>query len=539
MSIRPSACRGRRRSATASARTGSSKTVSGSAECSNEWFGSDPAVGVVKVCQGAGGSAVETGWTRIAGEGESFAVNGTQTVRYGSGAAWVTKTVAGGGSVHQRRVRARPAGRCRQAMRGVVGECGGAVAVSVAIAHAGACTRAGADGRCLQPAGRGARHVIGFTERRRRHAGQLHRGRVARRSREPRRRHVQLRRRSGHDSRDVADQGADRSQHRDRRRWQGHVGRRRSDPDPEPDAARLPDQFERPDSAAHRARQRPGRRQRLRGAGPERAAVRLGLWRRRRRRDRGARRAAARDRRRVPQQRGGVARARYRRRRDLRDRLARCHRGRLALRRQHRVERRRRRPAAVERTLRQQRVPGQQCDRRRHELGRSRAAPASVTRARAVPAATAARSRSTAATTPICWSAVRASSRTPRASSPARWAARPNVTPAPHDDRPQRVRWQPRAPGRRAVHLELGAARDRRIDLQQQRRGRIRGRADRARQSRDRQQHLRRQRGDAGRRRRALPRETWTAPARSATRPSRTTARWPAAAISPRRCSVN
>ena len=72
------------------------KTVSGSAECSNEWFGSDPAVGVVKVCQGAGGSAVETGWTRIAGEGESFAVNGTRTVRYGSGAAWVTRTVAGG-----------------------------------------------------------------------------------------------------------------------------------------------------------------------------------------------------------------------------------------------------------------------------------------------------------------------------------------------------------------------------------------------------------------------------------------------------------
>ena len=73
------------------------KTVTGSAECSNEWFGSDPALGIVKVCQGAGGSAVETGWARIAGEGESFGVNGTQTVRYGSGAAWVTKTVSGSG----------------------------------------------------------------------------------------------------------------------------------------------------------------------------------------------------------------------------------------------------------------------------------------------------------------------------------------------------------------------------------------------------------------------------------------------------------
>ncbi len=105
---------------------------SGSAECSNEWFGSDPAVGVVKVCQGAGGSAVETGWARVAGEGESFAVNGTQTVRYGSGSAWVTKTVDGGGAVHATKVRrairwsaSSSNARCRR-------RCGGAVARSAA-----------------------------------------------------------------------------------------------------------------------------------------------------------------------------------------------------------------------------------------------------------------------------------------------------------------------------------------------------------------------------------------------------------------------
>jgi hypothetical protein len=72
------------------------KTVTGSGECSNAWFGSDPLFGTVKECDVAGTPSAGS-WTRIAGEGESFAVSGTQTVRYGSGSAWITKSVTGSG----------------------------------------------------------------------------------------------------------------------------------------------------------------------------------------------------------------------------------------------------------------------------------------------------------------------------------------------------------------------------------------------------------------------------------------------------------
>jgi hypothetical protein len=71
------------------------KTVSGSAECSNAYFGNDPLFGVVKQCEQMGSS--ESGWSRIAGEDEGFTVSGTQTVRYGSGSSWITKTVSGSG----------------------------------------------------------------------------------------------------------------------------------------------------------------------------------------------------------------------------------------------------------------------------------------------------------------------------------------------------------------------------------------------------------------------------------------------------------
>ena len=42
-------------------------------------------------------AAVEGGWTTIASEGERFTVNGTQTVRYGSGSSWVTRSVTEAG----------------------------------------------------------------------------------------------------------------------------------------------------------------------------------------------------------------------------------------------------------------------------------------------------------------------------------------------------------------------------------------------------------------------------------------------------------
>ena len=72
------------------------KRVTGGGECSNEWFGVDPSYGIVKQCD-LGGAAADEGWTRIATEGEGFAVSGTQTVRYGSGSTWLLKSVTGGG----------------------------------------------------------------------------------------------------------------------------------------------------------------------------------------------------------------------------------------------------------------------------------------------------------------------------------------------------------------------------------------------------------------------------------------------------------
>jgi serine protease len=72
-----------------------SRTVTGGGTCSNAWFGSDPVYGTVKSCQVAG--AVSPGWTKIADENQGFTVNGTQTVRYGSGSSWISRSVTGSG----------------------------------------------------------------------------------------------------------------------------------------------------------------------------------------------------------------------------------------------------------------------------------------------------------------------------------------------------------------------------------------------------------------------------------------------------------
>ncbi len=71
-----------------------SQSVTGVGSCTNSFFGRDPANGIVKECQVATAPA----WTRIAGEWEAFSVSGTQTVRYGSGATWITKSVTGNGA---------------------------------------------------------------------------------------------------------------------------------------------------------------------------------------------------------------------------------------------------------------------------------------------------------------------------------------------------------------------------------------------------------------------------------------------------------
>ncbi|MFL6662638.1 MAG: S8 family peptidase [Rhizobacter sp.] len=77
------------------------RSVSGSGVCSNEFFGSDPAFGLGKECDVSSTAAAPPPsagtWTWIAGEHQSFSVSGTQTVRYGTGSSWLTRSVTGNG----------------------------------------------------------------------------------------------------------------------------------------------------------------------------------------------------------------------------------------------------------------------------------------------------------------------------------------------------------------------------------------------------------------------------------------------------------
>lgn len=84
------------------------KSVTGSGSCSNAFFGSDPAYGTVKSCQVAAASTTAapppptstapsvTAWVRVAGDGDPITLASAQTVRYGTGAVWVTKSVSPG-----------------------------------------------------------------------------------------------------------------------------------------------------------------------------------------------------------------------------------------------------------------------------------------------------------------------------------------------------------------------------------------------------------------------------------------------------------
>lgn len=71
-------------------------SVTGGGTCSNTFFGSDPLFGTVKICQVAGGPTVN--WSTIATEGQSFTVTGTQTVRFGSEPNWISMSVTGSGA---------------------------------------------------------------------------------------------------------------------------------------------------------------------------------------------------------------------------------------------------------------------------------------------------------------------------------------------------------------------------------------------------------------------------------------------------------
>ena len=73
------------------------RSVTNGGICNNDFFGSDPAVGLGKQCEVSGTAPAPVSWTTIAGEGQSFTVAGTQTVRYGTGSSWITRSVTNGG----------------------------------------------------------------------------------------------------------------------------------------------------------------------------------------------------------------------------------------------------------------------------------------------------------------------------------------------------------------------------------------------------------------------------------------------------------
>jgi hypothetical protein len=68
--------------------------VSGTGQCTNEFFSTDPAYGIVKSCRVAGGSAA---LTTVAIEGQSFSFAGSTTVQYGVYDSWISKTLSGAG----------------------------------------------------------------------------------------------------------------------------------------------------------------------------------------------------------------------------------------------------------------------------------------------------------------------------------------------------------------------------------------------------------------------------------------------------------
>ncbi|HLO27820.1 MAG TPA: LamG domain-containing protein, partial [Anaerolineales bacterium] len=72
------------------------KEISGSGQCTVEFFGIDPAFGVLKNCQVlVSGPKPGVTWSRIGAEGENITLDGTRTVRYGAGTQWIMKLLSG------------------------------------------------------------------------------------------------------------------------------------------------------------------------------------------------------------------------------------------------------------------------------------------------------------------------------------------------------------------------------------------------------------------------------------------------------------
>jgi subtilisin family serine protease len=76
------------------------KTLTGGTlQCTNAFFGRDPLYGVVKACDAASSPVPppppSNGWKKVAVEGESYTLAGTQKVRYGAGNSWIEKVLSG------------------------------------------------------------------------------------------------------------------------------------------------------------------------------------------------------------------------------------------------------------------------------------------------------------------------------------------------------------------------------------------------------------------------------------------------------------
>ncbi len=80
------------------------KTLSGTAACTNTFFGSDPLRGTVKVCQLFSSDplpvpiltpAPASSWSQVAIEGQNFSLTGSHRIRYGRNLSWTERTLSG------------------------------------------------------------------------------------------------------------------------------------------------------------------------------------------------------------------------------------------------------------------------------------------------------------------------------------------------------------------------------------------------------------------------------------------------------------
>jgi hypothetical protein len=70
------------------------RNLTGTVNCTNRFFGSDPALGIAKTCEILPASVTAT-WVKAAGENQTFDVNAPTEVRYGVGTTWIQRRLTG------------------------------------------------------------------------------------------------------------------------------------------------------------------------------------------------------------------------------------------------------------------------------------------------------------------------------------------------------------------------------------------------------------------------------------------------------------